>query len=64
LVHYNDIKVEVYEADMSLVDEYEVEEEETSLEDLQLVDPIGTQVEANLYVADSNHIQTVTILKK
>jgi len=44
LVHKNDIEEEVYEADVSLVDEYEEEEEELPIKDLELVDLVDIQM--------------------
>ena len=53
-IHKAYINMEVYEADVSLVDEYEGEDD-TPLEDRELVDPIGTQVEANLELVDLDY---------
>ena len=49
------INAEVYEADASLVDEYEGEEE-TPLVDLELADPVDAQVETNPELVDLDHI--------
>jgi len=45
LVHQNDFEKEIYEADVSLVDECKKQEEDKSIEDLELVDldPIYTK---------------------
>jgi len=54
LVHQDDLEDEIYEADESLVNEYE-EEEEFPIEDLELVESIDIQVEATLELVDPDH---------
>jgi len=59
LVHPNDLEEEIYEADPSLVEEYEEEEEKFPIEDLELVESIDIQVEAFLELIDPDHTQIV-----
>jgi len=78
LVHQNDLEKEIYEADVSLVDEYEEEEEEIPIEDLELVDPdpthtkanpelvnpVDTRTEANQELAYPDHTQTKAVVEE